>query len=133
MHLAVYFYFAINLVGKQWVDNDGRDGIDLYLPVFLIFEFLFYFGWLNVASNLYNPFGDDDEDFELIALLKRHVKVCMNIVEEDDGEIPTLEDVNFWKPMTGEILLNSQPGTEQSIGTETLKGNCLHSDCFCYV
>ena len=133
MHLAVYFYFGIALVGRQWVEGSDADGLDLYIPVFLIFEFLFYFGWLNVAANLYNPFGDDDDDFDLIALLKRHVKVCMNIVEEDDDEIPNVEDVNFWKPMTGEILLNSQPGTEQSTGTETLKGNCLHSDCFCYV
>ena len=132
VHLAVYFYFAVALVGRQTIDGKDEDEIDLYVPVFLVFEFLFYFGWLNVAANLYNPFGDDDDDFELIGLLKRHVKVCMNIVEEDDDEIPNLEDVTFWKP-TAEVL-PCELGIECSLGMEMQKGDyCLHDDCFCYV
>ena len=132
VHLAVYFYFAVALVGRQTIDGKVEDEIDLYVPVFLVFEFLFYFGWLNVAANLYNPFGDDDDDFELIGLLKRHVKVCMNIVEEDDDEIPNLEDVTFWKP-TAEVL-PCELGIECNLGMEMQKGDyCLHDDCFCYV
>ena len=132
MHLAVHFYFAVNLVGRQWLD-DGREEIDLYVPVFLVFEFLFYFGWLNVAANLYNPFGDDDDDFDLIALLKRHVKVCMSIVEDDDDDIPNVEDVNFWKPIKGEDVPTCKSGSEHSVGMEEQRGECLHTDeCFCY-
>ena len=131
VHLAVHFYFAVNLVGRQWID-DGREEIDLYVPVFLVFEFLFYFGWLNVAANLYNPFGDDDDDFDLIALLKRHVKVCMSIVEEDDDDIPNVEDVNFWKPIKGEDVPTCKSGSEHSMGMKAQTGQCLHSDCFCY-
>ena len=81
-------------MGRQWVQvttakEVSKDGfletffqseadpeeLDLYIPIFLIFEFLFYMGWLNVASALYNPFGDDDDDFAIMDLMNRHIKV----------------------------------------------------------
>ena len=49
--------------------------VDLYYPIFMTFRFLFVFGWLRVAETLYNPFGEDDDDFELNELLNRHFKV----------------------------------------------------------
>ena len=49
--------------------------IDLYIPVYTILQFFFYMGLLKVAEQLINPFGDDDEDFELNWLLDRHMKV----------------------------------------------------------
>ena len=135
VHLAVYFYFLVALVGRQTTfqaQDKDKNIYQAYTPIVLIMEFLFYFGWLNVAANLYNPFGDDDDDFELIALLKRHVKVCMNIVEEDDDEVPNVEDVNFWKPITGENVPTCKSGSEHSMGMKAQTGQCLHSDCFCY-
>ena len=47
--------------------------IDLYYPIFMTVRFLFIFGWLRVAETLYNPFGEDDEDFELNELLNRNI------------------------------------------------------------
>ena len=44
-------------------------------------KFLFFFGWLMVAEDLYNPFGEDDDDFDLDALLNRHILVAGKIVE----------------------------------------------------
>ena len=49
--------------------------IDLYIPVYTILQFFFYMGLLKVAEQLINPFGDDDEDFELNWLVDRHMKV----------------------------------------------------------
>ena len=95
--MAVYFYFAVALVARQWIQKDN-DNFDLHIPIFLIFEFLFYFGWLNVASTLYNPFGDDDDDFELMDLLNRHINVCMKIVDVDKDDIPEIQDDVFWRP-----------------------------------
>ena len=51
------------------------DELDLYYPIFMTVKFLFFFGWLRVAETLYNPFGEDDEDFELNELIQRHFKV----------------------------------------------------------
>merc|ERR1711963_1195401 len=67
VHLAVYVYFAVSLIGEQWIlwRNPGDEEVDLYYPIFMTVRFLFIFGWLRVAETLYNPFGEDDEDFEL--------------------------------------------------------------------
>ena len=129
VHLAVYFYFAISLVSRQWVQvttakEVSKDGfletffqpedpeeLDLYIPIFLIFEFLFYMGWLNVASALYNPFGDDDDDFAVMDLMNRHIKVCMKIVDDDQDDIPELMDDDFWKAPPG-----SAPDWQPSMG-----------------
>ena len=64
--------------------------------IFLTFKFLFFFGWLNVAETLYNPYGCDDEDFELMDLINRHIKVSMKIVDEG-RDFPEIKDDNLWR------------------------------------
>ena len=101
-------------MGRQWVQvsqdvgvieklkgNEDPEELDLYFPIFLTFEFLFYVGWLKVASALYNPFGDDDDDFAVMDLMNRHIKVCMKIVDDDNDDIPEVMDDDFWKPPPG--------------------------------
>jgi len=107
VHVAVYFYFYAALIGRQPIIREdqplhGRSSIyQDYVSPFLVIEFLVYFGWLNVASTLYNPFGDDDDDFELLGLINRHIKVCMSIVEDDIEETPKLENDAFWAAPSG--------------------------------
>ena len=98
VHLAVYIHFAVDLIGEQWIiwRKEGDEEIDLYYPIFLTFKFLFFFGWLNVAETLYNPYGCDDEDFELIDLINRHIKVSMKIVDEGT-DFPEIKNDNFWR------------------------------------
>ncbi|XP_032676145.1 bestrophin-4-like isoform X2 [Odontomachus brunneus] len=76
--LATYSFFAVALVGRQYIDGHEKQfqlKIDKYLPIFTILQFFFFMGLLKVAEQLINPFGDDDEDFELNWLIDRHVKV----------------------------------------------------------
>jgi len=137
VHLAVYFYFAISLVARQWVQvhkKVSKEGVvntllgsmedpeelDLYFPIFLTAEFLFYVGWLKVASSLYNPFGDDDDDFAVMDLMNRHIKVCMKIVDDDKDDIPEVMDDDFWKPPPG-APLNWQPSMEQKLEVHMVK------------
>ena len=96
VHLSVYIYFAVQLVGEQWIKLDGKgdEELDLFCPIFLTFKFLFYFGWLKVAVNMYNPFGNDDEDFHLIDLINRHIKVAPKLVDEGN-DFPEVRDDDF--------------------------------------
>ena len=71
------------------------DELDLYYPIFMTVKFLFYFGWLKVAQTLYNPFGEDDEDFQLNDLIQRHLQVALKIVD-DEQKPPKLEKDVFW-------------------------------------
>ena len=115
-------------MARQWVQNhkkviaegfsgtwlgekDDPEELDLYFPIFLTAEFLFYVGWLKVASALYNPFGDDDDDFAVMDLMNRHIKVCMKIVDDDQDDIPELMDDDFWKAPPG-----SAPDWQPSMG-----------------
>lgn len=80
--LATYSFFAVTLIGRQYIDGDKRQilqlKIDKYVPIFTILQFFFFMGLLKVAEQLINPFGDDDEDFELNWLIDRHTKVEVN-------------------------------------------------------
>merc|ERR1712106_1282597 len=102
--LAVYVYFAVSLIGEQWIiwRKPGDEEVDLYYPIFMTVRFLFIFGWLRVAETLYNPFGEDDEDFELNELLNRHFRVAMNIVEDKENP-PELKKDMFWGQVDPEL------------------------------
>ena len=74
VHLAVYIFFTVSLLADQWIiwRKPGDEEIDVIFPLFIAFKFLFIFGWLRVAETLYDPFGEDDEDFDVAVLLHRH-------------------------------------------------------------
>jgi hypothetical protein len=80
--------------------------VDIYVPVFTILQFFFYMGLLKVAEQLINPFGDDDEDFELNWLIDRHTKVSYLGVDTLMARSPPLvkdkyfDDVNLKLPYT---------------------------------
>ena len=103
-HFSVLFYFVAALLGRQYLiphddDIDSKtfpslnDTIsfaksssvfkphspDLYIPFFTLFELFAYLGWIKVAESLLNPFGDDDEDFQINYLIDRNISVSINL------------------------------------------------------
>jgi predicted membrane chloride channel (bestrophin family) len=66
---AVYVFFALSLIGSQELDEDPYT----FIPIFLILKFIFFFGWLEVAEAIENPFGDDEDDFQICELVSRHL------------------------------------------------------------
>ncbi|MCL4157535.1 UNVERIFIED_CONTAM: hypothetical protein GTU68_046749 [Idotea baltica] len=76
--IAVWSFFLATLMGRQFLDpkmNYEHHILDYVVPLFTYFEFLFYVGWLKVAETLVNPFGEDDDDFEINFVIERNFQV----------------------------------------------------------
>lgn len=97
--LATYSFFAVALIARQYIDDKEKQfqlEIDIYIPVFTILQFFFFMGLLKVAEQLINPFGDDDEDFELNWIIDRHTKVSYLGVDTLMNRCPPLvKDIYF--------------------------------------
>ncbi|XP_045075080.1 LOW QUALITY PROTEIN: bestrophin-2-like [Coregonus clupeaformis] len=98
--VAVYSFFLACLIGRQFLETPlrgyaGHD-IDLYLPVFTLLQFFFYMGWLKVAEQLINPFGEDDDDFETNYLVDRNLQVSLLSVDEMYDTLPLVERDKYW-------------------------------------
>ncbi|GFO38843.1 Bestrophin homolog, partial [Plakobranchus ocellatus] len=112
---AVYSYFAVSLVGQQYLDTgQGYEGYehDCYIPGFTILQFLFYMGWLKVAEQMINPFGEDDDDYDINWLLDRHTAVAFALVDQCSGNHPPLMRDAFWNDVAPDV-----PYTESSLGS----------------
>uniref|UniRef100_A0A8C4TE48 Bestrophin homolog n=1 Tax=Erpetoichthys calabaricus TaxID=27687 RepID=A0A8C4TE48_ERPCA len=97
--MAVYSFFLASLIGRQFLDpTQGYPGheLDLFIPVFTLLQFFFYAGWLKVAEQLINPFGEDDDDFETNWLLDRNLQVSFLTVDEMYENFPALEKDKYW-------------------------------------
>ncbi|XP_067902259.1 bestrophin-4-like isoform X2 [Heterodontus francisci] len=97
--IAVYSFFLACLIGRQFLDpSQGYPGheLDLYIPVFTLLQFFFYAGWLKVAEQLINPFGEDDDDFEANWLIDRNFQVSLLAVDEMHLNLPALEKDKYW-------------------------------------
>ncbi|XP_027006982.1 bestrophin-3-like isoform X1 [Tachysurus fulvidraco] len=97
--LAVYTFFLACIIGRQFLDPaqgyQGHD-IDLYVPVFTLLQFFFYSGWLKVAEQLINPFGEDDDDFEANWCIDRNLQVSLMAVDEMHMNIPQMTKDIYW-------------------------------------
>uniref|UniRef100_A0A7G3AEN6 Bestrophin homolog n=1 Tax=Lutzomyia longipalpis TaxID=7200 RepID=A0A7G3AEN6_LUTLO len=110
--LAVYSYCAANILASQWFESsdEGKDqALDVYFPFFSTLQFFFYMGWLKVAEVLINPFGKDDEDFEVNWMIDENLKGCYMIVDEMHHEHPELMKDQYWD----EVFPNELPGAEE--------------------
>ncbi|XP_063783555.1 bestrophin-3 isoform X2 [Pseudophryne corroboree] len=97
--LAVYTFFFACIIGRQFLDPTqsyvGHD-LDLYIPVFTLLQFFFYAGWLKVAEQLINPFGEDDDDFETNWCIDRNLQVSLMAVDEMYMNLPKMNKDIYW-------------------------------------
>ena len=112
--LSVMAYFFACLFGRQYlVPREGVNPIvefdalnitfsvtepysshspNMYIPFFTILEFISFVGRTKVAETLLNPFGDDDEDFQINYLIDRNFQVSYLIVDEAMTDLEMLND-----------------------------------------
>jgi hypothetical protein len=105
--LAVYTYFASALFGRQYLDTDKgieMNNVDFVVPVFTILQYLFYVGWLKVAEALINPFGEDDDDFDVNWMVDRNLQVSYMMID-DVGQFPpkATRDIHWGLPIPDEL------------------------------
>ncbi|VDN20187.1 unnamed protein product [Cylicostephanus goldi] len=88
--IATYGYFVICLIGRQpkLDQNSMETEIAILFPIFTTFQMLFYLGWLKVGQVLMNPFGEDDDDFELNYVLDRNTFIARMMATEIADQCP---------------------------------------------
>ncbi|GIY03412.1 bestrophin-2 [Caerostris extrusa] len=114
--MATYAFFVACMFGRQNVkvidDKPSSPEVnryDFYVPIFTVLQLMFYMGLLKVAEQLINPFGDDDEDFELNWIIDRHMKVSYLGVDTLNGTPPPLVKDTYYDELDVKI-----PYTEAS-------------------
>lgn len=113
--LAIYTYFLATVMGRQYLKSSGVDReIDLYIPIFTLLQFFFYMGWLKVAEQLINPFGEDDDDFELNWCLDRNLQISFQIVDDMHQRHPRLVRDIYWDEAEPQL-----PYTKSSVNLRT--------------
>ena len=92
--IATYGYFFICLIGRQpKLDQSSMSKeITILFPIFTTFQMLFYLGWLKVGQFLMNPFGEDDDDFELNYVLDRNMAIAKMMATDIADQCPTVGD-----------------------------------------
>lgn len=123
--LAVYSYFMCTLMGQQWVEGNEYK-FDLYFPVFTTLQFFFYVGWLKVAESLINPFGDDDDDFEVNWMIERNLQVSYLIVDEMHQAHPELVKDQYWDEVFPQQLPYTQSNARESHPLPSTANISLH-------
>ncbi|XP_017864067.1 PREDICTED: bestrophin-4 [Drosophila arizonae] len=112
--LATYTFFLCSVIGSQWIDNPqsptANNLVVKYFPILSILRFFFYMGWLKVAESLINPFGEDDDDFEVNWMIDRNLTVSYLIVDEMHQEHPELLKDQYWD----EVFPNELPYIDES-------------------
>ncbi|XP_068809037.1 bestrophin-4 [Struthio camelus] len=122
--IAVYSFFAFCLIGRQFLEplEPGQEGdLDMYIPLSTLLQFFFYAGWLKVAEQIINPFGEDDDDFETNKLIDRNLQVSLLSVDDMYQNLPLAGKDKYWNEST------AQPPYTVATAAETLKPSFLGS------
>ncbi|XP_070601884.1 bestrophin-4 [Erythrolamprus reginae] len=119
--IAVYSFFAFCVVGRQFLEPSRSKKPDIYVPLPTLLQFFFFAGWLKVAEQIINPFGEDDDDFETNKLIDRNFQVSLLSVDDMYQNLPPTVKDKYWNEST------AQPPYTTATMAETLKPSFMGS------
>ncbi|CAG0883646.1 unnamed protein product, partial [Darwinula stevensoni] len=67
-----------------------RDIDNVNIPL-VYTQLVFFMGWLEVAEMLINPFGEDEDDFDVHLIVERNIKMANFIVREVVWNLPDID------------------------------------------
>ncbi|KAG8247976.1 bestrophin-2-like [Homalodisca vitripennis] len=119
MVVVVVSYVIITLFSNQPF-NDSSEISLIGVTLSSLTNFIIYVGLMKVATVMLNPFGEDDDDFELNATVDRHITAAYMIVDEMHEDEPEVVKDVYWD----EIVPKELPYTIASAGYRKLEPNC---------
>lgn len=102
--LVIYFYFVACLFSRQVIER-RKMSVELIFPFFTFFQFVVYMGLLKAAEEALNPFGEDDNDFEINSLIDELLTNSMQIVKGTMQNLPPLQKDKWFYRKTHRIQL----------------------------
>ncbi|PIO61495.1 Bestrophin [Teladorsagia circumcincta] len=111
--LAVHCYFIVCIFCRQFIITTTATNytvIDLYFPIMTSIELVCYVGWMKVAMELLNPFGEDDEDFDCNFLLDRNLTISLAAVDDAFDDIPEVSPDMFWQDTVSPLYSQEMAG-----------------------
>ncbi|KAK0424622.1 hypothetical protein QR680_008754 [Steinernema hermaphroditum] len=92
--VAVYAHVINAVLSQQIIDAEDTLFFSSFAlsAVFTVIEIIFYLGWLKSAQVMLNPFGFDDDDFEVNWLIDRHWNIIYRMLDKtfDVNDCPAL-------------------------------------------
>lgn len=110
--IATYSYFLTMIMAQQ-VTQTGTEEGNMIFPVIFLMLFIFNMGWLKVAEALLNPFGDDDDDFDLNFMIDKNLTTSYLIVDDMHNEHPELVKDQYWDSIITNPDTSGQNFSEQ--------------------
>ncbi|KAG5673045.1 hypothetical protein PVAND_003122 [Polypedilum vanderplanki] len=100
---SLYIYFLAALFSHQHIQSDtsyniGSFNLDIH-PILLILQFIFHIGWLKVGQALVNPFGMDDDDFDVNSMIDRNLQSSYIIVDNMHNSYPDILKDRYWNEL----------------------------------
>ncbi|KAG5669821.1 hypothetical protein PVAND_000114 [Polypedilum vanderplanki] len=106
--IAVYTFFFTTVIAKQPIIPEYNEKyketqfLD-HLPFLITLQFIFYIGWLKVAETMINPFGEDDDDFDVNSMIDSNLITSYLIVDDMHSQYPDLLRDRYWDALPREL------------------------------